>query len=86
MLGIDAMHPLGRLHLVLGCGESMRYMNTLDDQYAILCAFHLAGDLGRQLSIAGIDFTHFQCVAKCADQSTADRRHQIINRSGMRLH
>ena len=85
MIGIDAEHPLSRLHLVPRRDESMHHMNALDDQYAIFFAFHLAGNLGGQLAFLGIDFTHFQCVAKCAHQSTAHRSHKIINRGGMRF-
>lgn len=85
MVGINAVHAFRRLPVILPRSQGVHHVDSLDDQYAVLCFFHFSTDFGDQFSTLGADFAHFQCAAKCAHQSTTHRGHQIINSSGMRF-
>jgi hypothetical protein len=63
----------------------MHYMDSLDNQYAVVGRLYFATHFSSQLPVLGIDFAHIQCAAKCAYQSTANRGYEIIKGCSMRL-
>ena len=63
----------------------MANVNSANDEHFVFRGFYFTADLGGQASIAGINFAHFQCASKCADQSTRGRGNNVIESGGMRL-
>jgi hypothetical protein len=82
---VDSVHPFSCLPAVGGRPQSVHHMDAFDDQDAVTRRFYFAGDFGSQFSVLGINFAHIQCAAKRAHQSTADRRHQVVESGGMRF-
>ena len=68
--GINGVHALDLLScFFLGC-QTHRDVNPADDEHAILF-FYLAGHIGGELSIAGINLTRFQRASKGAHHSAS---------------
>ena len=63
----------------------MANVNSANDEHVGFRGFYFTADFGSQASIAGINFAHFQCASKCADQSTRGRGDNVIESGGMRL-
>ena len=63
----------------------MANVNSANDEHVVFRGFYFAADFGGQASIAGVNFAHFQCASKSADQSTRGRGDNVIESGGMRL-
>jgi hypothetical protein len=63
----------------------MHYMDSLDNQDAVVGRLYFATHFSSQLPVSSVNFAHIQCAAKCAYQSTANRGYEIIKGCGMRL-
>ena len=85
MISVHAMHSLSRFAVRFRCSEHVHHVNPFDDQHAVFGFFHFSGHFGSQSSIVGFDCAHFQCAAKCADQSTGHRSHEVIDCGCVRL-
>ncbi len=60
-------------------------MDSLNNQYAIVRFFHFSEYFSGKFSLVCFDFAHLQRAAKCADQSTGNCPHQVIDCRSMRL-
>ena len=54
------------------------HVDSPDHQHILLC-FDLAGNIGGQLSIAGIDLARFQRTSECTHHSTSGRGNDVVN-------
>jgi hypothetical protein len=54
------------------------HVDSPDHQHILLC-FDLAGNVGGQLSIAGIDLARFQRTSECTHHSTSGRGNDVVN-------
>src|ERR1700745_2634233 len=82
---INGVYPFDGAALFLGGSDPMANLNSANDEHVVFRGFYFAADFGGQASIAGINFAHFRCASKCADQSTRGRGDNVIESGGMRL-
>lgn len=82
--GVEAMHALGNLPLLLVDLEIVRHMNSSDDEHTALF-LNLAYGFGSEASIACRNTPRLQRAPKRASQSTCGSSHHIVKRGGVRL-
>ena len=78
------MHLLDRVVDVLGCFQPMVNENAANDENTVL-GLHLAADIARERSLAGLDVPRCQRGRKRALQSSCGGSDHIINRGGARF-
>jgi hypothetical protein len=78
------MSPDGGLALVRSQAQMIGHVNAPHDEHAPV-GFHLADGFCREPSFSGGNAARFQRAAQRSGQSAGCRRHQIIERCGVRL-
>ena len=81
---VNAVRPLDGAPALFRRDQAHRHMDAADYKYTFL-SFHLSGDFGGQLSVAGIDLARFQRTSKCAHHSTSGRGDDVVDSGSVRL-
>ena len=84
MIGMHRMHALDRFAIFFAGPKLVAHLYPPNHQH-LAVQFDLAGRLGRQLPVRGIDLTRFQRASKCSGQSGSSRRDDVIQRRSARL-
>ncbi len=84
MFGVGAMNALRNLPLSLVDLETVRHMNSPDDEYTALF-LNLAYGFGSEAAITCRNAARLQRAPKRASQSTCGSSHHIIKRGRVRL-
>jgi len=80
---MESVDALDGFAVLRGGAEFVVRVNALEEEDAAL-DFHLAGDFAHQPPAACIDAARFQRAPEGSGQSTAGRRHHVIEGCGAR--
>ena len=81
---VHRVHPLHRIASIAGRDEPQDDVNPADDEDALL-RFDFPDDIRRQLAAARVNLARLQRAAKRAEESTAGRRDDVVERRGVRF-
>jgi hypothetical protein len=76
---VEGVHALHGLALRLVCPKEVSHVDPADHQHAVLL-HHLAPDIGRKGSLAGLDSARLQRATEGAGESAAGRGHDVVER------
>ena len=80
---MEAVHPLGRLAVLLVCHEAVSHVDPADDEHLAVLA-DVTPHLGRQLAAACIDSARLQRAPEGSGQSATGSGDDIVQRGGVR--
>jgi len=81
---VHRVHALNRIARIVGRDQPQDDVNPADDEDTLF-RFDFTNDIRAQLAAARFDLARFQRAAKRAEQSTAGRRDDVVERRGVRF-